>query len=43
MMWGLVEGVLRIQVTFGLLIQNFMAVLTCYNSNLLTLATFNAF
>ncbi len=29
----------RIQVTFGLLIQNFRAVLTRYNSYLLTLAT----
>ena len=33
---------LRIQVTFGLLIQNFRAVLTCYNSYLLTLATLRA-
>ncbi len=35
-MWVRVK---RIQVTFGLLIQNFRAVLTCYNSYLLTLAT----
>ncbi len=32
----------RIQVTFGLLIQNFRAVLTCYNSHLFTLATLHS-
>ncbi len=35
-------GPTRIQVTFGLLIQNFRAVLTCYNSSLLTLATLHS-
>ena len=33
---------IRIQVTFGLLIQNFRADLTCYNSYLLTLATLHS-